>query len=179
MTGLYKDYFIYFKIFILITLFSSSISAAELGDIFKRDNGTVIYTTKTLAEKRCEKQGLRLPTFRDYAEYAISFGAKIRESGHKGVNSNDPKVAPEIIQNMQDGFELQTARLSENGRDVIDYYYSNKGYTRPAEEMEESCFWTTTPALDFGSWSFSVFCNRDGKKSTASQNASLAVRCIQ
>lgn len=161
----------------MLILLSTTVLAVEPGDIIKKTNGSILYTTKANAEKKCEEFGLRLPTFREYAEYAVSFGAKIRESSFKGKNINHPEVSQEIIQNMQNGYELQTAHL--NGQDVIDYYYNSRGYKMPAEEeMDNSCFWTTTPANDYGRWSLSVFCSRDGSKSTATQNASLAVRCI-
>jgi hypothetical protein len=167
------------KFIILFILFLNNVRAHELGAILKRNNGTVLYTTQPLAHKRCQELGFFLPTFRQYAEEAVTSGAKIRESNFKGVNSNNPKVSQEIIQNLNDGYELQTAYLVTTGQEVVDYYYNPSNYKKTAQNSDDSCFWTTTPAIDYGVWSFTVFCNRDGRKSTAEQSSWLAVRCTE
>jgi hypothetical protein len=156
-------------------LFLSQIAIAdEIGSILKRNNGTILYTTYSEAEKHCEEIGMHLPTFRNYAEDAVSYGSKIRESAYKGQNSNSSKVSTEIIQNLKVGYELQTT-----GRDIIDFYYNANEYQKTNEDLENPCFWTTTQALDYGAWSYYVFCSNNGRKSTANQVAWLAVRCIK
>lgn len=172
---------IYFRsLFFIFSLLSlNSVMATELGDILTWDDGTIHYLTKMEATKHCDETGSRLPTFREYAEHAVFFGAKIRESNFRGFDANDPKAMPEIMQNMNQGYELQLATLPDGKREAIDYYYNSHEYNRPAEENVTACFWTSTPSNDYGRFAFKVFCNRDGSGRVAFESGSHLVRCIK
>jgi hypothetical protein len=95
--------------------------ASHLTDIVRKSDGSVRYMYINEADDYCSSHGMRLPTAREYALYAQSLGAE-------GVSD----IAKE-------GYYLI------NGYDAVgdadNFYFSNKGYQRPAGELGNRSFW--------------------------------------
>lgn len=80
--------------------------------------------SQRLAEAICEGVGMRLPTARELALVAQSLGAE------------------GISETRKDGYRL--IRGTDSAGNPDDFYYSNKGYKRPAGEPGYYWFWSSS-----------------------------------
>lgn len=127
-------------------------SPVALGDILRDSNGRVRHTNLRDADGACRDQGGRLPTARELAVYSQSLGAQgIRETAHPGVGSFASKVQAEIAQMNRDGYYPNYYVANNSGDKAIDFYFNSSGYQRPAGDLGDYWFWSSSVLTsDFG-----------------------------
>jgi hypothetical protein len=87
---------------------------------------------------------MRLPTARELAVEAMSFGARpIRETSYPQRDIEVDPVKTEIHRNAAQGFEA-IYRKGTGGRTVLDFYFNAQGYQAPAGELEHHFFWSSS-----------------------------------
>jgi hypothetical protein len=106
------------------------------------------------AERTCREQGTRLPTARELAVYSQSLGARgIRETAHPGVVTSDTTVRAEIEQMDRDGYPpIYVANSS--GQRAVDFYFNYSGYQRPAGDLGNLWFWSSSVPPDASAYAY-------------------------
>jgi hypothetical protein len=158
-------------LFSLIVLASESVFPAaplSFGPPKKDADGKFIYMSEYDAEKYCESLGSRLPTEFEFAQYAQSRGASIRESAFRELPASpedwnhaaeyEAREA-EMSKNRQDGYDA-IFHLNSNNKASLDFYFNSSGYhSEFANSKEEVTFWTSTrtsignnPESHYGVW---------------------------
>ncbi|MGK5083042.1 hypothetical protein WDW37_07025 [Bdellovibrionota bacterium FG-1] len=100
----------------------------DLTDIVRNADGKVRHMYQTEADSYCRNQGQRLPTTRELALYAQSRGAQ-------GI-SETPK------------FDYDLIKGSDSLGNPDNFYYSNRGYQRPAGDLGSQYFWSSSVTRD-------------------------------
>lgn len=115
-----------------------------LDDIVKNENGSVRQMSQFDAEQYCRSHGSRLPTARELALVSQSMGALgIRETAHAGVVETDAAVQAEVSQMHYAGY-YPIYTMNTSNQPSIDFYFSYIGYQRPAGDLGNNFFWTST-----------------------------------
>jgi hypothetical protein len=97
-----------------------------------------------------------LPTARELAVYSQSLGARgIRETAHPGVVTSDTTVRAEIEQMDRDGYyPIYVANSS--GQRAVDFYFNSSGYQRPAGDLGNLWFWSSSVHPVFSDSAYNV-----------------------
>lgn len=129
----------------LIAILASSLSAfavsADSGtssvnvvstftDVARNIDGTISLMNQTSAVDYCDKKGLRLPTVRELAKLAASFGAQFSETS-------------------KSGFE-RIHTVEQNGTNDT-FYFIRDGYKAPSGDLGSYFFWSSSAHPDLGS----------------------------
>lgn len=97
-------------------------------DIAKNADGTVKYMNQNDAIQYCTAQGAHLPSARELAQLSMSLGAK----GIAEIKSGKP----------DNSYYSINAKNADGSSDK--FYFSNEGYQRPAGEMGNNWFWSSS-----------------------------------
>ena len=165
----------------LLSLRAEAQVVGTLGDILRDANGRVRHMNQYDAERTCREQGTRLPTARELAVYSQSLGARgIRETAHPGVVTSDTTVRAEIEQMDRDGYyPIYVANSS--GQRAVDFYFNYSGYQRPAGDLGNLWFWSSSVHPDYSNVAYVLygyygFIDGDDR---SSGYVSSAVRCVR
>ena len=119
-----------------------------VGDILRDADGNIRRMSQYAADLACHEQGSRLPTARELAIYSQGLGARgIRETNYPGVVTTDALVTAEIEQ-MQAGGYIPIVVENAHGQWVVDFYFNLAGYQRPAGDLGNDLFWTSSGRTD-------------------------------
>jgi hypothetical protein len=133
------------------------------------------------AERTCREQGTRLPTARELAVYSQSLGARgIRETAHPGVVTSDTTVRAEIEQMDRDGYyPIYVANSS--GQIAVDFYFNYSGYQRPAGDLGNLWFWSSSvhPVVSDSAYSLDGDGGYIAYVSRSDGTYNSAVRCVR
>ena len=156
-------------------------TGSGLGDILRDAKGRVRHMNQYDAERTCREQGTRLPTARELAVYSQSLGARgIRETAHPGVVTSDTTVRAEIEQMDRDGYyPIYVANSS--GQRAVDFYFNYSGYQRPAGDLGNLWFWSSSvhPVYSYGAYFVSGSVGGVGNVNRSSGDDGSAVRCVR
>lgn len=137
--------------------------SATIGPIERDDRGEIIRLYQDEAIEHCETKGSRLPTAREYALFALEFGAK------------------EVSETENDRNYLVKGSDSEGNPDY--FYFDSNGYYRPSNDLGRNWFWTSSNSPDYAEFAY-VFNGILGYVSYGYRNGYngsdryYAVRCI-
>lgn len=131
------------------------------------------------AEKHCTAKGSRMPTAREFVQMSQSMGARgIRETAHKNLNTDDPKVQAEIKAMEVDTFY---AIYTKNDQDelVVDFYFSFSDYKRPEGDLGNFWFWSSSvhPYYPDSTVAY-LFGGQYGGIASNLRSIDAAVRCV-
>lgn len=113
-----------------------------LGEVLRDDRGNVLHMDLYQAKEACREQGSRLPTIRELAAHSQSLGARgIRETAHPGVWPLDAPVRAEIEQMDREGYSA----IYLPRKEAVAFYFNYSGYQRPAGDLGNYWFWSSTP----------------------------------
>jgi hypothetical protein len=184
--------------------------AAIIGEIERNDAGNIFLTDRFhIASSTCQRKGLRLPTAREYAQYAATLGAMTPMK----IGFREPSSNPWGIPYEKCGLDEQSIRdsMKANGygeihfvlslypkRDeiyggyksclAVDFYYNSKGYKAPANELSQNEFWTLNEIPTgndsgcrnpCGSAEYYAFSGNIGEFLRLPPRAERAVRCVK
>ena len=158
-----------------------SASPGRLGDILRDTAGNVRHMSQFDAERTCRELGARLPTARELAVYSQSLGARgIRETTHPGVVTTDSTVSAEIEQMDRDGY-YPISVANSSGRRAVDFYFNNSGYQRPAGDLGNYWFWSSSVHPDYSNSAYLLngFHGYVDYYSRSYASAYGAVRCVR
>lgn len=117
----------------IIILFSSAAFAGTWLTVEKNASGRAKLYHKVDASEQCALQGARLPTLREFAQYAQTQGAVgIKETAFPKAIWLTPNITEEAKANEKLGFKDiwiwndNASRTKE--KIVFDFYYSSEGY---------------------------------------------------
>lgn len=134
-------------------------SESALGDIVKNPDGSVRHMNQHDAEKYCLAQGSRLPTAKELAKYAQdNHTAKgiHAKAKHLGLSVDSDAVKAEINQMDRDGYCAIYTKNS-SGQKVVDFYFKNGGYQRPAGELGNYFFWSSSVHPDSSNYAYALY----------------------
>ena len=154
-------------------------TGSGLGDILRDANGRVRHMNQYDAERTCREQGTRLPTARELAVYSQSLGARgIRETAHPGVVMSDTTVRAEIEQMDRDGYyPIYVANSS--GQSSVDFYFNYSGYQRPAGDLGNLWFWSSSVHTYLGAYGLSGKNGLIGPVNRSYVSDASAERCVR
>lgn len=120
-------------------------SVVRIGDPARVDgDGGFLITTQEAATQYCASIGSRLPTAREFAEYAQSLGAVgVRETKYPEMDSESGEVRAEIIQNGSERY-YAIYKKNKDGAFAVDFYYNPIGYEYPLDPPRQVRFWTSS-----------------------------------
>lgn len=152
---------------------------SSVGLATRNADGSILLTNFPGAFNICKKQGGRLPTIRELAEYAVNHGAFMRETQFPGIKSNTDAVQAEIRQQTSEFYMPVFAYATQS----IDFYYKvTSDYRMPDDEMDNSLlfYWSSsTYAFDNNfQYTLSRSSGHIKQYNSASTNP-FAVRCFQ
>jgi hypothetical protein len=152
----------------------------SLGDIVK-ENDDVSHMTQSQAYDYCLNQnpeserkaikealdknqipakGIYLPLARQLAQYSQTLGARgISETAHPGMVRSAEAVKTEIAEMDKDGF-LPIFAKNSAGQPVVDFYFNYSGYQRPAGDLGNYFFWSSSVHPDYFDGAYNL--NGDG-----------------
>jgi hypothetical protein len=147
----------------------------HFGNIVKDAQGNTVYLNHKDAAQYCEQLAATLPSTRQWAQYAHDLGALgIQETAFMNTSVNSPEVKLETEQMAKNGY-MALYRHNNSQEVVIDFYYSFKGYKRPANELGSNLFWTSND-IAFSQLRFYVF---DGDSGGFGGRVNIApIRCL-
>lgn len=156
-------------------------SEAALGDIVKNPDGSVSHMNQYDSEKYCLAQGSRLPTAKELAKESQRLLAKgvHAHAKHLGVSVDSYAVNTEIDQMRRDGYRPIYTKNS-SGQKVVDFYFNNSGYERPAGELGNYFFWSSSVHPVYSDYAYGLY-GYDGDFVYDSRHISYAycaVRCV-
>jgi hypothetical protein len=167
-----KIKFVGYLVTLLAAIFCADVSAATIGDIVRNQDGTVRLMLGKAAFNYCQRNGKRLPTLREYAEYGALHGALgIRDTQYSGQKIQVPEVLTEIRRNAHDGYKMFEDYRSYS----VDFYYNASGYVMPSGDDGKNAFWSYSP--DRKGYLHAFFGN-NGIISDLYGDEGLAVRCV-
>jgi hypothetical protein len=124
-------------------LISMNVMAAQMPvflDIARDTNGRLKYMDHSDATRYCANRGARLPSIRELAQLSMSLGAKgIGESC--GTDKSCYKFS-----------NIQNADGSKD-----EFYYSFSGYQRPAGDLGNNGFWSSSRLVNSGYYDNAFF----------------------
>lgn len=171
------------------TVVSAAASTAEtLGPVVLKNESTADYCPQAEndgdscamyqenAQAYCESIGSRLPTIREFAEYAAKNGAAgIRSSAFSGTSGYNDDIRAEIQSMGSEGYQRVIHR-DEAGEDVIDFYLNLNGYRENEDQLGNHQFWTSS-AHDAAS--FYVFNDLDSGRNDIQSEEGVEIRDVR
>lgn len=175
------------KLFVLKTFFllkllvlTLSASGADLSTVALNPDGSLLLMNFSEASAYCKTRGTRLPTVREFADYAYQHGARgTRETAYPNIATTEKNVYLEGLSNFHSGGYVALKKRSETNRFiVINFYYSNEGYIAP--QVDDFQAWTSSPFPAYpGAQPYYVFSSKTGRLDQAAEDKSLlAVSCF-
>lgn len=154
-------------------------AAPSIGPAARNTDGSILLTNSAGAFNICKKQGGRLPTIRELAEYAVANGASIRETQFPGIRSNSDEVQAEITQMTSEFYIPVYADATKS----IDFYYKvTSNYIMPADELDNSLllYWSASTYAFDNNQQYTLSRNTGHIKQYSSTSVNpFAVRCLQ
>lgn len=130
-------------------------------DIARDASGEVMYMKRSDAVQYCANLEAHLPSARELAQLSMSLGAK-------GI--------VDTCHSVQDCYEIGSIQNTDGSEDK--FYFSFSGYQRPAGELGNNWFWSSS-VTRFNPYIAFVLDGRPGYIETADGiNYRLAVRCV-
>ena len=126
------------KAFIALAfLFSTMVQAVELEDYPRDSEGDLLLLHFEQAQAFCEARGTRLPTIREYMDFATKYGNKIRETAFPSERQGKALIE-ERIRNAAEGYFAVF-----NGKSRVDFYFNPREYSYPGRSILETIgHWT-------------------------------------
>lgn len=119
-----------------ILVFSNSIFAAQnsIGEVQLDANGRPFLLSFEEATSHCTSKGGRLPTIREFAEFAQANGALgIRKSAYQGMPIETVIKNGEMKKMESEGFRIyKRPEANSVSATNVDFYFNPTGYTAPS-----------------------------------------------
>lgn len=96
----------------------------------KDENGSFLKMDQYHGIKYCEELGLRLPTARDFADFATRYGAQILPTSYPDLKVDTLELKEEMKLMASMNFYPIKSYSEEQGLKV-SFYYNSKGFDRP------------------------------------------------
>lgn len=153
---------------------------AGISSVIRDSNQQVLFLSKPEAVALCESRGGKLPSNRQFAEFAIALGAAgIKETKYRD-QGNTPAAMMERANYRKQGYFIlyMIDRFRQN---VVDFYFKNVGFENPDFNNPEDQIFTWTENVYPQDQKFSyIFSEYDGAIVAPGGNIETeqyAVRC--
>jgi hypothetical protein len=111
-------------------------------------NGKFIRMNIADGQIYCNDIGLKLPSVRDFAEFAVQFGSKVLETNYPNLNIDSSEILAETIEMRRMNF-YPIHKYSKEKALSVDFYYNYSGFNKPAFMPELDGYLTSTENADW------------------------------
>ena len=164
---------------ILMAAIPSPLLAGQIGKIERDAAGNVLKLNQPQAAVYCKNLNQRLPSAREYAQFAEQNGARVRETAFPGKPFDFAEVRTETDANQREKFYPVGLLNGETHEEGFYFYLNTEKYQAPNDEPSKSRFWTATvltpPPL--GDNLADMFWGSSGSINIMGRDSLGAVRC--
>jgi hypothetical protein len=142
---------------VLLLCFPAVGISKTMTDVIRDGHGDILQTTKKSAFEYCKGVGMRVPTIRELAEWAVLNGAAgIRETAFPDTLyyfSENKALKDEEDRNSSENFRAVSKPSHPQGNALTDFYYNYSGYVAPTSDIQGVVLRSSSPIwLGFGSY---------------------------